>query len=871
MKRNLAVVIITMMILLSVSVQAQNKFYENYPSWGGRSYSLVRTTDVPMQLANWTQYGTENGNISCNGTTCQLTVFSSYSSSYDPVHMVHNGNNTVKPGWMVNIYAEMCAAPNRNTKSDNGVGVGFDQRNTTTAPTYKIIGTLNGAATQTQCPDYVMINQSTIIPPSGYNEGSGWMGREQMPEIMNTTNYTIKYLNGTQVGNGIGTTSGGGSNYDGLDHGLYSSDQLLSIWAHTWFDSQEFMRIQKFVITIYQNISFTPPPTYNFTFLSPKTQATAITSNSTKITLNFTIQQDGTMRTASFTPLNVTIGGINSTITNRTSQVTTTQIRYNTLYNLNYYNGTTHLYANISAPYTDCGNYVNVNESFAPHWLANMLGIQADGLSVNTEGDLVLCTIPAGANSPANPVDSALSISGIRAITNSTNAKGVFWNATGNASTTSFNFSTKFAVSKLGNSSQFGALTFINGTNTITIVNITTANTTAQGNLSGNPWNNEYITVNFNYKCPESGCNYSMAVRAHGLTNVSLSSALWVDDTILQLGTNKTVITTVNDYEFYHDGTNFQLNITTPNLTNGQKTIKITLLDVITGYTVNATNITALLYGTDIPPTASSTTNSTNTTYITQQISLGTIISDDGELSHAWLMTNMTGQFKNFSATQISGQDYSITYGLTINVSKNTLVAWRIYFNDSINQIGSTDLQQFSVGNAPMVTTLTYPADGANILNGTNISVNWTANDLDNDTATAYLFVDGILTQSGTSNFTINLTDGTYNLSVMAGDAELNGSTDSVSITVGIIPATASVGYCSESQGLAPLLQLIGLLSLLVTIIFVGIVVAMLLGAINLSEIPAIENLQISTETILLIPFVGILVGIGLMVISHIC
>lgn len=582
---------------------AENKFYTDYPAYSASSFQLVQKISIPMNNSNWTAYGTDNGNFTCNGTECLLTVFDGQSGYFEPIHIAANNMPNVGPGWMIETYAEFCAGQANETLSDSGVGIGMDLRNQS-GPPWDIIGTLNGLASRSECPNWIAANQTFIIPPADYNSGTGYLGRVEFPQLKNTTNGTMWYIaNGTLT---LSTTSGNGGNFGGRNGGKYMSILRPAIWFHIWFHTQNTGRLRNYTVTFYQNISFTPPPVYNVTFASPTTQSPMVTANATKVTINFTLQQDGAVRTNQISVTNVTFDDANSSIVYYTTFLNYTELRYSTVYNLNYYDANTRLYANLT-PYQDCGNWNNGTENFAPKYLSNQQGILQDRLSVDTNGDLVLCTVANGATQAANVNDSALMISRMRNLANSTKGTGVFWNVTGNSSILSLNFTTKFVAGKLRNSTQFCALTFINGSNTVTLVNITTANTSSQGNLSGQPWNNQYLTVNYDYKCPDSGCTNDMAIRAHMLGDGTISTFCMIDQTVLRVGINTTVIENTTTQELSYTGSYFSINVTTPNMTYGYKNISIGIHDIITGSDLIITNKTAALYlnSNPEPPTFS--------------------------------------------------------------------------------------------------------------------------------------------------------------------------------------------------------------------------------------------------------------------------
>lgn len=130
----------------------------------------------------------------------------------------------------------------------------------------------------------------------------------------------------------------------------------------------------------------------------------------------------------------------------------------------------------------------------------------------------------------------------------------------------------------------------------------------------------------------------------------------------------------------------------------------------------------------------------------------------------------------------IGGNKYQVN--LTSNITLTGLAD--TYLNG--NYTDGTKLSSLNVSNLDFessvlgVGNITYPLNASSLTNGTNTQIRWTHNDTSGFEITAWLFLDGRLNQSSTSNFTVNLTVGKHNATILTGFAGASNSTRNSSI-----------------------------------------------------------------------------------------
>ncbi|MEA2036837.1 MAG: hypothetical protein U9O94_04975, partial [Nanoarchaeota archaeon] len=148
-----------------------------------------------------------------------------------------------------------------------------------------------------------------------------------------------------------------------------------------------------------------------------------------------------------------------------------------------------------------------------------------------------------------------------------------------------------------------------------------------------------------------------------------------------------------------------------------------------------------------------------------------TITDNDNELSSYIFSTNNTGSWVNDSLVTISGSIYSANTTKNISLGQSNYVCWKYYANDTSNSVQVSSEYCFTVVNTiPAVPTVYYPVNSKNYSNIPYI--NYSSSDVDNDTITYNVYINGRLNISSSSNVTDwNASDGYYNLTVSASDS----------------------------------------------------------------------------------------------------
>ncbi len=153
--------------------------------------------------------------------------------------------------------------------------------------------------------------------------------------------------------------------------------------------------------------------------------------------------------------------------------------------------------------------------------------------------------------------------------------------------------------------------------------------------------------------------------------------------------------------------------------TGGLETPRNRILDNIAFWSIEVNDIQKPFW--DNQNQSKDVVNSTDTN------NLWAYLHDYVELNMAVLSTNASGNWTNVSVMNLSIRDYWInlsgrdiwanfTYNFT-NLSANTVVGWKIYFNDSAGNTNVTDIMSFRVTDMPAVS-LIGPANNSNDSNG---------------------------------------------------------------------------------------------------------------------------------------------------------
>jgi PGF-pre-PGF domain-containing protein len=212
-------------------------------------------------------------------------------------------------------------------------------------------------------------------------------------------------------------------------------------------------------------------------------------------------------------------------------------------------------------------------------------------------------------------------------------------------------------------------------------------------------------------------------------------------------------------------------------MTQGQHSVIFSCND--TAGNMNST-AARYFYIDSIPPQWSNPQKNATTIYKSDWVRFNASWTDNVGLSAYIFSTNDTGSWVNQSAISFSGtsnvsiQDYQIT------ASRNTVVGWRFYANDTSNNWNATDIQTFTVSDKVPTSSLNSPSDGY-VENTTNtITFNCSATD-DYSLANITFYwnysgswqANGTNPVSGTTNettFTRTLANGYYVWNCLASD-----------------------------------------------------------------------------------------------------
>jgi len=160
------------------------------------------------------------------------------------------------------------------------------------------------------------------------------------------------------------------------------------------------------------------------------------------------------------------------------------------------------------------------------------------------------------------------------------------------------------------------------------------------------------------------------------------------------------------------------------------------------------------------PPQWSNPQKNATTIYKNDYVKFNTSWTDNAGLSAYIFSTNDTGSWVNQSAVTFSGTSNTSTQTYQVTASRNTVVGWRFYANDTTNNWNATSIQTFTVSDkAPTSVTLNGPADAYTETSSNTITFNCSATD---DYALANITLYGNFSGSWASNGT-NTVTGTSN------------------------------------------------------------------------------------------------------------
>ncbi len=191
--------------------------------------------------------------------------------------------------------------------------------------------------------------------------------------------------------------------------------------------------------------------------------------------------------------------------------------------------------------------------------------------------------------------------------------------------------------------------------------------------------------------------------------------------------------------------------------------VTYTLITRGPSFSDNSTNNTSPKYNQDVQFNISIN----DTTY---DIS-GFIFSFDKATNGTWI--NDSFRILNINSTVVS-------VNKTIDETNGTIVTWKWYANNTLNNWNVSTSENLRVTNtAPVTPELILPANDS-FFNYIPINLTYNSTDIDGDTLTYYIYVNLIYNGSTTINWSFNATDGLYNWSVVAGDSFANSSNSSI-------------------------------------------------------------------------------------------
>lgn len=207
-------------------------------------------------------------------------------------------------------------------------------------------------------------------------------------------------------------------------------------------------------------------------------------------------------------------------------------------------------------------------------------------------------------------------------------------------------------------------------------------------------------------------------------------------------------------------------------------------------------------------------------------------VSDDNSLSYIFFMWNDTGSWTNFSNYEIDTESIIATANSSITPRNNETVAWRVMFNDSINQWNISDTFTFiakNMSSVPEVLTVTLTSP-ANESTETSSPVNL-AYTVSKD-STCSVVINSLLNQSGSvsagaNSFSAPFSNSTGNTwSVNCSTLTLTGLSEEWEFDVAIPPSTPTiphenalgVGICPNTL---PLTMILGILTIIALFLLV--------------------------------------------------
>gem|GEM_PF-3847090 len=214
--------------------------------------------------------------------------------------------------------------------------------------------------------------------------------------------------------------------------------------------------------------------------------------------------------------------------------------------------------------------------------------------------------------------------------------------------------------------------------------------------------------------------------------------------------------------------------------------------------------ILEVIYAT--PPRWSSQAQNSSAPPQGSAVKLSAFWDDNSTLSHAWLSTNESGSWNNYSLTALSGSSsWSNFTWNNASVSVGTVVGWKIYANNTNSQSNVTSTMAFTIAsndtNAPSIAIIR--PQNTTYTSQSNLQLNYTATDA-SGISQCWYSLDGAanVTLASCANSTFSVaSDGLHNVRVHSNDTLGNAGSAIVYFTVDTTPPASVTGLGETSTG----------------------------------------------------------------------
>jgi hypothetical protein len=162
-------------------------------------------------------------------------------------------------------------------------------------------------------------------------------------------------------------------------------------------------------------------------------------------------------------------------------------------------------------------------------------------------------------------------------------------------------------------------------------------------------------------------------------------------------------------------------------LAEGNYYFNVSMYDLASNY--NETSEYQVTLDTTVPTSSNLQINNSSPRF-NQAVNISADLADTVALSTAILETNDTGSYVNTSIKDISGTAYNVGFEYVVTAASNTIVGYRIYFNDTADNWAVTADGFYTVTNTPPTApAISYPTEGKHI--NVNLTVTALCSDAD--------------------------------------------------------------------------------------------------------------------------------------------